>query len=821
MRDVFRIYIFVLLIILGGPLSAQDEDFSMWRRAGNFISLSGYRSVLRNLYTHTCTEVRLTSRNFKGELVNMPAGSVLSFSSSPGVQVFRDIDCEQTLVQITSSFASNSFVFYVKGTALGQGWVRAAATGFRETWENTNLTESPFTWTGASGVDLNWTTGANWLGGVMPNSTQLAVFTDQCLLPGRNCNVVMNSNIDVGGVEIVTGYPTSATITQNPGVVVNIRNRGWTQRGGVFLGSNADFVFQRRLKLFSGSFTAPSTRIQHVTGSDPSGLYRQFFVLSPGVIFNHNNGLIQFNSASSFTFEFAVANQILNNLDFNRVGNVDFMNTTAIGIEGNLTADLSSFLYTNASTAPVTTFHVQRDVIIRGTGLGTKWEGPKTVIRLVGNPTSTPQVVSVPNENMLLPHLEIDTGNKPVIFGGLVGVRGMYRVLSVGTLTTAGSTLYIDPNWCMGTCDLQFEPAAYPLFYNNVKLLSKGAYLGFSGQALRVLGRLTLINSVTQFVDWNNYGYGMEQIPLGVGVTTGVMNWRFENGTVLASGDVMFEGLGPYNDVWREGSLQIKMVGNPSGQAIKSSNATFGMLPNLEIDSGPHTVNIEGAFALSGNFRYTSGVVSTSGSTVNLTSSPLVTTQSINAGPVRFNNVNIIRSEGTRPYTITGTLVADGNLSLSATSSNINFTKCGAKTFTAATIQFRGNYSVDTGTGLENCVYQPGPFTFSGPLALNFFGASQQLVTFSGVGAVRTSGNITIDNPLGISLASDVDWDNDTLQRFTMMPGSGNTLMNGRRLDIRSPALNGGRIVKGGGALYVDGALVTATGAMYGGFVDP
>jgi hypothetical protein len=66
-----------------------------------------------------------------------------------------------------------------------------------------------------------------------------------------------------------------------------------------------------------------------------------------------------------------------------------------------------------------------------------------------------------------------------------------------------------------------------------------------------------------------------------------------------------------------------------------------------------------------------------------------------------------------------------------------------------------------------------------------------------------------------------VDWDNDALQRFTMMPGSGNTLMNGKRLDIRSPALNGGRIIKGGGALYVNGALVNTTGAMYGGFVDP
>jgi hypothetical protein len=800
---------------------SQEEDSAFWRQSQRYIKFNqAAKLALKNLYTHTCTDyLTINSFNANGTFYVVPATTTITLTSSPGVAFYSDIDCEVPVTSTTINATNNTASVFVKATTLGKGWISASAPGFRETWEDTLLIESPFTWTGGSGVDLNWNTGANWLGGVMPSSTHLAVFTDLCTSPGRNCNVVLNTNVDVGGVEIVNTYPATATITQNPGVVATVRNKGWRQLSGIFLGGNADFNFQRRFRLLGGSFTSPTTRMNHIAGSSPTGLYNQFFTLGTAAVFNHNNASVRL-TGSFFWTNVDTGNHVLNNLEFYQARNIYFEGSL-VRVDGNLIADLSDYGIVSFNVGN-TVIEVRGNVTAWGTGPNIGyWSGPSVFVKLIGNPTSTPQVVTTTAYPMSLPHFTIDTGTKPVVFNGHVGVSGLYKVISVGTLTTAGSTLSIRPRFCAGVCELRPEPVGNTITYNNVKIFSDSSSLGFANQTFRIQGTTTFVNYSTEYTSPTSYGYGMEYFQIGPTAWGGVQNWTFLNGTILSSGNVVFDGLGTYNDIWREGNLQIRLIGNPAGQTVSSTRPTFGMFPNLEIDSGPNVVNLVGALAVSGNIRYTSGVVQTAGSTMHLTNSILNTAHSVNMGTTRFDNLNIMRSQGHRPFNITGTLFVDGNLSITTTSNNVRFTKCGGKTFNVATIALRGNFTVDTGTGFENCQYDPGPTNVNGPLALQFVGSAQQLVNFTGIGTVQLSGNVTVNNPLGISLSSDVDWDVGATQIFTMLPGSGDVLMNGRRLDIRSPSLNGGRIIKGGGSLYVNGALVTTTGAMFGGFVDP
>jgi len=57
-----------------------------------------------------------------------------------------------------------------------------------------------FMWTG-EGSDNNWSTGANWQGGVVPDSSDIAAFSNVSIK-----NVTIDTNINIAGMIIGSGY---------------------------------------------------------------------------------------------------------------------------------------------------------------------------------------------------------------------------------------------------------------------------------------------------------------------------------------------------------------------------------------------------------------------------------------------------------------------------------------------------------------------------------------------------------------------------------------------------------------------------------------
>ncbi|MCM2280956.1 MAG: hypothetical protein NDI61_03820, partial [Bdellovibrionaceae bacterium] len=118
---------------------------------------------------------------------------------------------------------------------------------------------APYIWIGGGG-DSNWNNTANWSTGVVPGSGQVAIFDDHC--SGASCNVTVNVDPNVGGVDMKSTY--TGTITQSAGVIITVGSSGWLQAGGTFVGSSSTIMMTNfgKLNLQGGSFTSTSGILQ-------------------------------------------------------------------------------------------------------------------------------------------------------------------------------------------------------------------------------------------------------------------------------------------------------------------------------------------------------------------------------------------------------------------------------------------------------------------------------------------------------------------------------------------------------------------------------
>lgn len=141
----------------------------------------------------------------------------------------------------------------------------------------------PFTWTGLGG-DANWSTPANWLGGAVPNPTDSAYFNNQC---STNCNPIIDSAAEILGLQMNSSFP--GTLTQAATLIV--RDRGWLQRAGAFVGATQNITITHPIRVLGGTFqsTAGELRLGSALTS------RTLMEFAPGASFAHNNGVVYFN----------------------------------------------------------------------------------------------------------------------------------------------------------------------------------------------------------------------------------------------------------------------------------------------------------------------------------------------------------------------------------------------------------------------------------------------------------------------------------------------------------------------------------------------
>ncbi|MCB0361362.1 MAG: cadherin-like domain-containing protein [Bdellovibrionales bacterium] len=152
-----------------------------------------------------------------------------------------------------------------------------------------------FTWIGTGGNNL-WTNGSNWCGNIVnqncsggsaPGNLDLARFNSSCL---NNCEVTINASINIFGIIMQDSF--SGTIEQGSGSMMILGSDGFTQRGGSFIGSDANITLTEGLfSLIGGSFTNTSSTFKLTRTTNVNETY---FTVNSVATFLHNNGTVNF-----------------------------------------------------------------------------------------------------------------------------------------------------------------------------------------------------------------------------------------------------------------------------------------------------------------------------------------------------------------------------------------------------------------------------------------------------------------------------------------------------------------------------------------------
>lgn len=197
-------------------------------------------------------------------------------STTPGTQWSINAQGTRTLGYLDVQDSNNTNVTAMAGTAT------SVDSGNNINWTFGNA----INWTGLAG-DNKWSTSGNWAGNVVPGVGNVARFIGSAC-SGSNCNVNVDINADVEGIDMSSSY--TGTITQGTGITMVVGPSGWVQSTGTFVGSDADLTLNGAFNLSGGTFTPPSTNFK-VVGA--SGISSTVFTQSGGT-YNPGTGTLFF-----------------------------------------------------------------------------------------------------------------------------------------------------------------------------------------------------------------------------------------------------------------------------------------------------------------------------------------------------------------------------------------------------------------------------------------------------------------------------------------------------------------------------------------------
>ncbi len=434
----------------------------------------------------------------------------------------------------------------------------------------------PFNWTGA-GANSNWSTAANWSGGVAPNNTQVAYFRNaNC---GVNCNATITANPNVRGIVMMPDY--TGTITQNAGVAISVGNVGWTQSSGTFVGSNSAITVQRYLFLAGGSFQSTTNTLK-IADSLQEGSH---YAISNSTAFTANSGTfhLEGNCNPGYTAEtgsFTYNHYIVSG----GCSTIDFRNST-INVAGDFTVPVPNY----SSSINNATLRIGGNVSIsENTGTGATWFGNYS-LEMIGNPLGqTINGVAVPTR---IQNLVLNTGTNPLTLAGTVRIGRNLTVVSANpaNVTTTGSTLTF-------STESNFATSMVPgtINYNNLEFIQgSGSSINLNSGTMTVNGNLVIYgNGGSTSINSGTFN-------VGGNVTTAVAGATTPNGTAV-----------------------VRMIGNAAGRVITGVSTI--RIPNLEIATGANPVTMSGSVRINNAMTVTSGSPNMSGAAL--------TTQSLALG---------------------------------------------------------------------------------------------------------------------------------------------------------------------------------------------
>ncbi len=92
-------------------------------------------------------------------------------------------------------------------------------------------------WSGLGGDD-NWSTGANWVGGTAPGSSDIAIFDDSC----TDCNSIVDISTSIAGLYLFTDFVGVLSFTDNQDLQVGSENVYIS--GGTVNGASNEFIIE-------------------------------------------------------------------------------------------------------------------------------------------------------------------------------------------------------------------------------------------------------------------------------------------------------------------------------------------------------------------------------------------------------------------------------------------------------------------------------------------------------------------------------------------------------------------------------------------------
>ncbi|MBU1126509.1 hypothetical protein KJ758_02760, partial [Patescibacteria group bacterium] len=252
-------------------------------------------------------------------------------------------------------------------------------------------------WTGAT--NNNWSTGSNWVGGVAPGLSDIAVFNST-----YNVAATVDASISVAGISVTAGY--TQTITQ--AAVMTIGASGFIQADGTFTGATQTIDINGPLTISAGIFTATSGETQ-VQGN---------MTVSAGVTFNHNSGQFEFNGSTDTTLDVDTT-LTMNNFETNKSSA-----TVGIAIASGDTIVLAGTLYLTNGELNGPSGKIQTPGTVTRTG----GDGGDGIINMTGAAAQTLTLGTA----VAMPGVTIDNPNVAIsLTGGFEGVV----TLNAGTIT--------------------------------------------------------------------------------------------------------------------------------------------------------------------------------------------------------------------------------------------------------------------------------------------------------------------------------------------------------------------------------------------------
>ena len=611
--------ILLLLILFSNLAPAQFPIAAFWQQSNPFLR---FLTLPQSLASYNCSGVMtVQASDSLGNPVNVTPDLTVSLTGTSGVTYYSDSACATPIIDVTITMGTSSKNFYFVSETIGLVDVVASATGYDNATQVETITANQFIWIGA-GANANWSTGANWLGGVAPGTSNTAIFNDYCV---SNCSPDITSNISVKGVKIYS--PFAGTITQTGANTVTLAADGWYQESGSFSGGSGTITNAGNIYIEGGIFTSTSgtytlssagakiTAVGSPTFNHNSGT---FIITAPhGVLINsgtmtfNNVSMTPANSCSStfatITGSMLVGGDLLLAPNGSCVG-MKYINLGAIEVGGNLTMGGSSPLGFQGTT----------NIKLTGRASG------QTITGVAG---------------IYVPNLEIATGTHPVTLAGTLSVDNDYIVTSVGAFTATGSTLDLSSRKNSG---IDIIPGN--VTYNNVKISPLGAGCIYTG---------TLTGTF-------KVGGDLDMSP-PTGNTCGS---NLNSGTIELSGNLNLGG----GESGVKGTTLVKLVGNPAGQTI--TGVSGKRVPKLELATGTNNVTFSGSIAVAGDYTVTSvGTLTTTGSTLEISST--VSNISITPGNSVYNHVvvNAVGSTCSWTATLNGTFNIGGNLTLASSAS--------------------------------------------------------------------------------------------------------------------------------------------------------